>query len=93
MKTTLLLAAAFLAVATITTSAGKPLHSPRGKESQTKFVRAEARVLGGRGDRSRILAPPRHADQMASARKVQTPGKATPTAHRGMIIGGRNSPK
>lgn len=93
MKNTLLLAALIALAGVSTASAGEPLQSPRGKENQTKFVRAEARALGGRADRSVILASPRHAEQLASVRKIQTPSKATPTAQHRTILGGRNSPK
>lgn len=93
MKNTLLLAALIALAGVTTASAGEPLHSPRGKDTQVKYVRAEARVLGGRADRSRILASPRHAEQMASVRKAKSTSKPTPTAHRGTILGGRNSPK
>lgn len=86
MKKMLLLAAGLLALTAVSTaSAGERLQSPRAKDNQTPIVRAEARVLGGRADRSVILASPRQADQQYSNRKVKSPA--------GMKLGGRNSPK
>lgn len=93
MKKTLLLAALIAFAGVSASSAGELLQSPRGKANQTQFVRAEARVLGGRADRSTILASPRHAGQQDTLRKEKSTSKATPTANREKSLGGRNSPK
>lgn len=92
MKNTLLLAALIALAGVSTASAGEPLQSPRGKDNQAGFVRAEARVLGGRADRSRILVSPRQSEQ-ASLRKAKAASEKTPPSVRGKSLGGRNNPK
>lgn len=92
MKPTLLLAAIVAFSAANAVSAGESLKSPRDKASRPQFVRAEARVLGGRADRARIVASPRHAEQ-ASLRKAKTVSERTPAAERGKSLGGRNNPR
>ncbi len=91
MKNTLLLAALIALAGVTTASAGEPLQSPRGKENQTRYVRAEARALGGRADRSRILASPRQTEQ-ASLRKAKTVRDIMPSSMPGKSLGGRNNP-
>lgn len=88
MKTTLLLAALIALAGVSTMSAGERLVSPRGKNDQKQFVRAEARVLGGRADRAVILASPQ-----ASPQKAKAANEKTPVAVREKSLGGRNNPR
>ena len=83
MKSTLLIAAALLSIGgTSTVVAGEPLHSPRAKDNQIRVVQAEARVLGGRADRSAIVvASPRHAEQLNSLRRVKSTGQILTSYH------------
>ncbi len=88
MKPTLLLAAIVAFVAANAASAGESLQSSRDKANRPQFVRAEARALGGRGDRAVILA-----STQASPRKAKAAAEKTPRAQRGTNLGGRNNPK
>lgn len=90
MKYTLLLAALIALAGISAASAGESKESPR-KANQTQFVRAEARVLGGRADRSAILSSPRQAGQ-ASLRKAKAVSEKTPPPAREKSLGGRNNP-
>lgn len=87
MKSTLLLAALIAVAGMSTASAGERLAS-RGKDNQTQFVRAEARVLGGRADRAAILA-----STQASPLKAKAASERTLPAQRGKSLGGRNNPR
>ncbi len=91
MKNTLLLAALIALAGISAASAGESKESPR-KANQTQFVRAEARVLGGRADRSMILVSPRQSEQ-ALLRKAKADSEKTPPSVRGKSLGGRNNPK
>lgn len=93
MKIALLLAGLIASTAVSTALAGDPIYSSHIEKSQPKFVRAEARMLGGRADRSMILVSLGHREQTTSPRNTQTPSKAMPAVQRETTFGGRNSPR
>jgi hypothetical protein len=93
MKTALLLAALIAPTAISTALAGDSIYPSHIEKNQPKIVRAEARMLGGRADRSVILVSLGHREQTVSTRNTQTPSKVMPAVQPGITFGGRNSPR
>ena len=93
MKMTLLLTTLIAFAGISSVSADEALNSAGDKASQARFVRAEARVAGGRADRSRILVAARHAEAQPAQLKARKTAEGKSVQHRQKILGGRNAPK
>jgi len=77
LATTILLAVGAAGVA----AASEPLMSPHDKANQDQVLHAQARALGGRGDRSTIVVSSRSVKRLASEYRVRGTGRILTSYH------------